>query len=132
MYAGPASGVTPIFSPLPPEGQVRGATTGEPLIPSPTSGNSPASMIPIFTGHPCSNASELHLPPEQVISPPVGLIAYTRPFANDKRRVAPSRPSEVEVRLPALIGPSSPVFARYSSLLPTMIEGLPEPSMSAT
>ena len=58
MYAGPASEATPIFSPLPPLGQVSGATTGDPLIPSPTSGSRPASRIPIFTGQPGLKAVE--------------------------------------------------------------------------
>jgi hypothetical protein len=51
--------VTATFIPSPPCGQVSGATTGEPLIPSPTSGSRPASMIPILTGQPSRNASEL-------------------------------------------------------------------------
>src|SRR5205085_10267821 len=113
--AGPGSGATRIFTPPPPDGHVRGATTGEPLIPSPTSGSSPASMIPIFTGQPGSNALEWHPPSAHVIVPPVDLIAYTRPLANERMPVAPSAPSDVEVRLPAFIPPSSPVFARYSS-----------------
>src|SRR5947209_3009774 len=130
MYAGPASGATPILSPLPPDGQLSGAITGDPLMPSPTSGSSPASMIPIFAGHPESNALEWQVPPEQLIVPPLDLIAYRRPLANERTPVAPTAPSDVEVRLPAFMPPSSPVFARYSSLLPTTIVGLP--SISAT
>src|SRR5947209_174508 len=103
MYAGPASGATPILSPVPPDGQLRGAITGDPLMPSPTSGSSPASMIPIFAGQPASNALDWHAPPEQLIVPPPALIAYSLPFANDRTPVAPTAPSEVEVRLPALM-----------------------------
>jgi hypothetical protein len=53
------------------------------------------------------------------------LIAYTRPFAKLSSPVAPRAPRDVEVRFPALIAPSSPVPARYSSLEPTTIVGLP-------
>ena len=60
------------------------------------------------------------------------MSAYTRPLAKLSSPVCPSAPSEAEVKSPALIGPSSPVFTAYSSLVPTMIEGFPEPSMSAT
>ena len=75
MYAGPASGVTPIFRPVPPLGQISGAATGEPLMPSPTSGRSPSSSSPTFTGQPAWKAVEEQVPPEQDIVPPVGLIA---------------------------------------------------------
>src|SRR5947209_20291358 len=117
MYAGPASGVTPIFGPCPPLGQLTGPTTGEPLIPSPTSGSSPASMIPIFTGQPDLYAVEWQVPPEQLMLPPVALIAYTRLLANENCPVAPRAPRLAEVKLPALIPPSSPELVKYSSLV---------------
>src|SRR5437763_11052979 len=132
MYAGPPSGVTPIFGPDPPEGHASGATTGEPLIPSPTSGSRPRSRIPTFFGQPLSNAVEWQAPPEQLILPPVDLIAYTRPLAKPSTPVWPISPSDAEVRLPAFMPPSSPVLTAYSSLLPTMIEGLFEPGIVAT
>src|SRR5579859_8055874 len=70
MYPGPASGVTPILTPWPPSGQVIGAATGEPLMPSPTSGSSPASMIPIFAGQPLRKAEEVQWALAQ-LKPPV-------------------------------------------------------------
>src|SRR5258708_17770548 len=66
MYPGPASGVTPPFGPCPPSGQLSGATTGEPLIPSPTSGSRPALIRPIFAGQPGRIAAEVHCAPEHV------------------------------------------------------------------
>src|ERR1700752_3490368 len=105
MYPGPASGVTPIFSPSPPSGQVTGATTGDPLMPSPTSGSSPASMRPIFTGQPSRNATEEHFAAAHFKPPvahvpgseeqPLALMAYTRLLPNSSSPLSPSTPSEV-------------------------------------
>ena len=49
----PASGITPTFGPLPPldpQSMAAGPITGEPVMPSPTTGSSSASMRPIFSG----------------------------------------------------------------------------------
>src|SRR6202035_2798245 len=143
MYPGPASGVRPIFMLWPPSGQVIGAATGEPLMPSPTSGSSPASMMPIFAGQPLRKAEEVQWAPAQAIPPvaqeegseeqPLALIAYTRPLAKLRMPALPIRPSEAVVVLAALISPSSPLLTRYSSLVPTtMLGGLPGPSRFAT
>ena len=67
--------------------------------------------------------------PEQ----PLALIAYTRPLANDSSPLAPTTPSELVVRSPALIELSLPCPVRYSSLDPTrIVGGLSGPSRSAT
>src|SRR5437660_12365021 len=99
--------------PDPPFGQVNGATTGDPLIPSPTSGSSPRSMIPTFFGHPGRKALGKR--------PPVPLITYTRPLAKPSTPVVPTAVSDAALAGPALIDPSSPVLTGYSSLVPTMI-----------
>src|SRR5947209_20250650 len=112
-------------------GQLTGATTGEPSTPSPTSGSSPRSLIPTFFGQPGSNALEWHRPPEQVIAPPVALIAYTRPLANWSTPRAPIAPTAAEVSEPASSPPSSPVLTAYSSLVPTTISGLPPTEATA-
>src|ERR1700694_4281445 len=133
MYPGPASGVTPIFIPSPPSGHVTGATTGEPLMPSPTSGSRPALMIPIFAGQPARNAVEVHFELSQWKPPvahedgspeqPLALIAYTRPLAKCRTPVLPSSPSEAAVVLAEFISPSLPALVRYSSFEPTMMLG---------
>src|SRR5450755_1981327 len=106
MYAGPASGVTAIFMPDPPLGQVSGATIGEPLIPSPTSGSNPRSTIATFFGQPGRNACPN--------VPPLALIAYRRPLPNLSTEAA--SPSSAVIEGPKLAGPSSPTPAGYSSL----------------
>src|SRR5882757_8546672 len=112
--------MTPTLTPAPPLGQVRLASTGLPLIPSPTSGNSSASSRPIFTGQPGRNGEPLALP--------VLLTAYTRPLAGlssaSPVTLATAVPLAV-LRYEPLKPPSS--LARYSSLEPTTMSGLPSP-----
>src|SRR5258708_2189622 len=122
MYPGPASGVTPTFGPCPPSGQLNGATTGEPLIPSPTSGSRPALIRPIFAGQPGRIAAEgraaaLRAPPEPgrrrlaargcSEHPPPAFIAYTRPLANSSR--LPSPRSDAVLVLELFSDPSPPL-----------------------
>src|SRR3984885_2800317 len=129
--------------PSPPSGQSTGATTGEPLIPSPTPGNKPAAMMPPFAGQPSRNTDELHFEPSHLNPPvahddgsdeqPPALIAYTRPLANVNRPEAPTTPSEAVFTPLAFSSPSLPAPARYSSFVPTMmLGGLPGPSSWAT
>src|SRR3954469_18666784 len=99
--------------------------TGEPVIPSPTTGSSSVLARPIFTGQPGRKA----LPPEAV---PVGLIAYRRLLPNDSAPVADSATSDAVFGPPALIGGSPPSPAAYSSFVPTTISGRPSPVMSPT
>ena len=75
-------------------------------------------MIPIFTGQPSRNATELHFAASHLKPPvahedgseeqPLALIAYTRPLANSAARSRRRTPSEAVVRSPALIAPSLP------------------------
>ena len=131
----PAPGITPTLRPVPPLEQliVFGPTTGEPVMPSPTTGSSSALISPTLNGQPETNGLGplVDGPPGS----PVGLIAYRRLLAR-LSGLAPlgSWPSTpiVGSKLPALRPPSLPSLTRYSSLVPTTISGLPSPLRSAT
>src|SRR2546429_8770296 len=77
----PASGITPTLRPGPPLEQLIafGPTTGEPVMPSPTTGSSSALISPTLNGQPETNGLGplVDGPP----GAPVGLIAYRRPLA---------------------------------------------------
>src|SRR3982074_1362627 len=66
--------------PLEPQSIAAGPITGDPVIPSPTTGSSSALMRPIQTGQCARNG----LGPARFGPPgsPPGLIAYSRPFAS--------------------------------------------------
>src|SRR5215212_8954644 len=103
MYAGPAAEIAPTFGPLPPVRQSTGPITGDPVIPSPTTGNSSLLMKASFFGHPGRYGSEPTLGPP---GSPWGAIAYRRVFANSSCPVAAIAESDAVFRLPMLVPPS--------------------------
>ena len=92
MYPGPAPGITPTFVPWPPNGQSTGPITGEPVMPSPTTGSSSVKIRPTFFGQP----GRYGLGPLTVGPPgsPSGSIANSRLLPKSSWPVCASSASE--------------------------------------